>query len=240
MNSVNSQNKIFGVIGGMGPLASAEFLKTIYESSPGEREQEFPIVILYSNPSFPDRTESFLTGKEDVLRDELLKALTLLREMGVSKMVICCVTIHHLLPKLQVVDRQQIISLLDVVFNKVVKTHEKHLLLCSNGTHELGIFQAHPQWCAAKDRIVLPSKSDQEQIHKMIYEVKQNCQISQFIPVLESLLQKYDAHSFIAGCTEVHLLAKHFMSVEAHQTRYGCIDPLTIIAKEIIGAMDEA
>lgn len=238
MNAV--ENKIFGVIGGMGPLASAEFLKTIYESSSGEREQEFPTVILYSNPSFPDRTESFLAGKEDVLQQELIKALNQLREMGVSKTVICCVTIHHLLPKLPADYRQQIISLLDVVFSKVVKSRKKHLLLCSKGTRELGIFQAHPQWNTAKDYIVLPSKSDQHQIHEMIYEVKKNSKISQYLPVLESLLYKYDAHSFIAGCTEVHMLAKHFMLVESHQTQYGCIDPLTIIAKEIIGATDEA
>ena len=44
------KNKVLGVVGGAGPLASAEFTKTIYEFSLGEREQEAPIVLLYSIP----------------------------------------------------------------------------------------------------------------------------------------------------------------------------------------------
>lgn len=47
-----------GVLGGMGPLASAEFLKTIYECSVAGGEQRSPSVIMYSDPTFPDRTEA--------------------------------------------------------------------------------------------------------------------------------------------------------------------------------------
>src|SRR5215510_14138151 len=92
---------VLGVLGGMGPLASAEFAKTIYELS-GEismREQAAPVVLMYSDPAFPDRTEAFLRGETQPLLTRLIKALELLCSMGASQLVICCMTIHYLLPQ---------------------------------------------------------------------------------------------------------------------------------------------
>ena len=45
-----------GILGGMGPLTSAEFLKTIYEVNISGPEQDAPACVLYSDPSVPDRT----------------------------------------------------------------------------------------------------------------------------------------------------------------------------------------
>ena len=43
----------------MGPVASAvaEFVRTVYELAAVELEQDAPVVILYSDPTVPDRTE---------------------------------------------------------------------------------------------------------------------------------------------------------------------------------------
>ena len=43
------KEKILGILGGMGPLASTGFLKTIYEQNlGGGPEQNYPDVILHS------------------------------------------------------------------------------------------------------------------------------------------------------------------------------------------------
>ena len=57
------EREVLGIVGGLGPMASAEFLKTVYEYGIGENEQDAPIVLMYSDPTFPDRTESFLAGE---------------------------------------------------------------------------------------------------------------------------------------------------------------------------------
>ena len=93
---------MLGVLGGMGGLASAEFVKTIYEIS-GEvcaREQAAPVVLMYSDPAFPDRTDAFLRGETQPILTKLIEALELLRNMGASQFVIACMTIHYLLPRL--------------------------------------------------------------------------------------------------------------------------------------------
>ena len=229
-----NNKKILGVVGGLGPLASAEFLKTIYEYSLTEREQDSPIVIMFSDPTFPDRTEQFLQGSYEVLTKQLAEALQRLSKLQVSQIVICCITIHHLLPKLPAELRAPVISLLDVIFDQVVQTRKKHLLVCSNGTRQLEIFQQHEQWELVRDYIVLPTENDQQMIHHdILYQVKKNRDVRKLTTRLEDLLAKYEVGSFIAGCTETHLLTKHFAKSNGNGKHYSCVDPLTIIAQQI-------
>ena len=229
---------ILGIVGGLGPLASAEFLKTIYECSLNGVEQESPLVVMSSDPSFPDRTEAFLRGEHDELLERLVRVLRQLSEMGASKIVICCITIHYLLPLLPPDLHARVVSLLDVIIDQVAQTRKRHLLVCSKGTLRLGLFQNHSHWNLVKDLIVLPEDKDQDEIHfEIIYRIKRKPDVRQFIPCLESLLAKYEVDSFIAGCTEVHLLAKHFLS---SNRSYGCIDPLVIIAKELAAEYTDA
>lgn len=224
-----------GVVGGLGPLASAEFLKTIYERNVPDFEQHAPRVLLLSDPSFPDRTEALLAGKPDELLARLSDSIRQLLDAGASEVVICCMTIHHLLPSLAPELRRRVVSLLDVIFEEVeASPRRKYLLLCSSGTHRLGLFQRHPRWGQVRDRVLLPSDDDQEWIHRdLIYVVKKNRDVREFIPRVASLLEKYGADSFIAGCSEMHLLAKQFGATHGGTAPYDCIDPLTTIADRL-------
>lgn len=228
------KREMLGVLGGMGPLASAEFLKTIYENNIlGQREQQSPKVIVYSDPTFPDRTEALLRGDYEILLDNLIAALYQLCELDVSKIVICCITSHYLLPKLPDELRDRVISLVDIIFKKILERQQKHLLICSTGTRKLEIFQNHILWQFAQDYIILPSEQDQNLIHQMIYYLKVNGEYQKCIPILETLKAKYNVQRMIAGCTEIHLLNKYFKTVTSRQKENDFLDPLTIIAEEL-------
>jgi aspartate racemase len=224
--------KILGVLGGMGPVASAEFLKTIYDYSEGEREQEFPVVFVYSDPTFPDRTDAFLKGEEDVVLRQLEKALKALLQMNASKIVICCMTIHHLLPRLSPDLSEKIISLLDVIAAHLPRTEKKHLLICSSGTRRFRLFENHKDRAVFDRYLIFPSDEDQEWIHRdLIYPIKKSPNPRTVLPLLDSLLEKYGVDSFAAGCSEIHVLSKHLAS-NGRRGKYGCIDPLAIIARQ--------
>ena len=57
--------KILGVLGGMGPAASAEFLKILAEKYPAEKDQDHPVVYMISDPKMPDRGRSIAGEGED-------------------------------------------------------------------------------------------------------------------------------------------------------------------------------
>ena len=235
---MNSQSKqpILGVLGGMGGLASAEFVKTIYEVS-GDlclREQDAPVVLMYSDPAFPDRTEAFLRGETGPLLTRLIDALELLNRMGASQLVIACMTIHYLLPQVPDTLRERIISLTDVIFSSVESLKKKHLVISSRGTIRLELLQRHPHWQQDRDYFVFPSEAEQRQMHDLIYEVKLNRHLLEARLFVETLLARHRVDSFVAACSEIHLLAKQFAPSGPQQRGYGCIDPLAIIARQVV------
>lgn len=224
-----SRDYCLGVVGGMGPLVSAEFLTNIYACGSWTREQDAPRVILYSDPTFPDRTELLLRGEEEPLVRRLGEAVDRLLTAGASEIVIACVTIHRVLPKLPVHLQAPIASLIDRTLAAVAASDEPHLLLCTTGTRRMQLFEGHPQWSAVRDRIVLPSDEDQAAIHELIYRVKSR-QEKDLVAKVTTLLQQYGVRSFVAGCTELHLAASQ---LQASGAGFGFIDPLTLFAQDV-------
>jgi aspartate racemase len=228
---MDHQIKVLGILGGLGPLASAEFLKTIYEHCEGEREQEWPAIMMLSDPSFPDRTEAFVRGEDNLLLERFVKSLRRLREVGAQKTVVCCVTLHHLVPRLSPDLREHVASLVDIVFADLARRGGRHLLLCSNGTRQMRIFQRHPRWESAKNQLVLPEPEDQDRIHyELIYALKRNADPRPKLLLIKALLAKYKVRSFVAGCTELHLIAKQLGDLS-------CIDPLDTLAREVAAGL---
>lgn len=88
-----AHEKILGVLGGMGPLASAQFMLRLTLLTPAERDQEHIPTVLWSDPRVPDRTRGKLAGGEDPL-PWLLRGINGLRQAGCGAIVIPCNTAH--------------------------------------------------------------------------------------------------------------------------------------------------
>ena len=236
---MDKMDKILGILGGMGPLASAEFVKTIYEYNiAGDKEQTAPRIMLNSNPSIPDRTSFLLKGNYDLLLRNLIESAHQLSDLQVSKIVICCFTSHYLLPYLPSNIREKIISLVDVCLQEVWSCKGRHLLLCTNGTYQLKIFQSSELWQMTADNIIIPDEQDQNAIHNMIYQIKVNKQSFDSATIfLKTLMNKYHVNSIISGCTEIHLLNRYIHSQNHQNQEYFdhsiFLDPLMIIATRL-------
>lgn len=227
---------LLGILGGMGPLASAEFLRTIYEFNIVKPEQKAPACILYSEPRFPDRTEAILMGSDVMLIKHLIEAFEKFESLGVSKIVIACITIHYFLPKIPLHMQEKVINLIDVTIEEVLNIKEKHLLLCTHGTIQAKIFQTNKKWNFFKDYILFPIEDEQNKIHNLIYKIKEENTKEALIVYenyLETLSNKYKINNFIAACTEFHIVNKYMMNSDNFNKKYSIIDPLLLIAKNI-------
>ena len=228
------QPKILGILGGMGPLASAEFVKTIYEYNLlGNREQNFPKIILYSDPSFPDRTEVLLHGDNQKFLDLMIKSLYRLCELNATKIIICCITAHYLLPQLPITLREKIICLINITLESVLESQKKYLVICTKATNELKIFQRHPLWQFTQNYLLFPQEKDQIFIHQMIYDLKLNLNLEQYAEKLERLQFLYRVDGLIAGCTEIHLLIKYWQRRSPKPNSTIFLDPLIILAQKL-------
>ena len=216
-----------GILGGMGPLASAEFVRTLYECNLADREQEMPRCVLYSDPTIPDRTEAIRQGTPGPVVDRLEHALAELARLGVDRVVVPCVTAHHFLPQVRPDLRALVVSLVDLALESVVAAGVPHLLFCTDGTRQAGIFQSSPGWPDAEPLVVLPAVDDQHAVHELLYRVKQGDVGEDRIADVDRLLDAYAVDGLIAGCTEMHLLTKQL----AARGGYRIADPLLTVAQ---------
>lgn len=223
---------MLGVVGGLGPVASTAFLRTLYERGTYATEQQAPAVLLYSDPRVPPRSELLLEGRGELLLQWLTDVLERLEQLGSSQIVICCVTIHHLLPQVPERLRSRVLSLLDVIFSALERTQRRHLMVASRGSYQLELFQRHPRAHLLEGRVVLPTEQDQLALYALINRVKVNADLEALARELEGYLERYDVRAFISGCTEIHLLARLPVFSEGNARGYTCIDPLTLIADE--------
>lgn len=224
--------RLLGVLGGMGPLASAEFVSTVYRLNMAEPEQRAPALILRSDPSIPDRTKAILAGDTRELAARLTAALAALAASGAQRIVIACVTVHAVLPEVPEPLRSQVVSLLDLVFDEMRATAGRYVLLATTGTRRARIFERHPRWSEVAGRVLLLDEEDQHLLHESIYRFKQDEPVATHIPWLESLPGKYGAEGLVFGCTELHLFHRS-LARRGGEAPLRIVDPLLIAARDL-------
>lgn len=229
---MGDQGRLLGILGGMGPLASAELVSTIYRLNMVEPEQQAPSLVLHSDPSIPDRTAAILAGDTREIAARLTTALERLVDSGAQKIVIACVTIHHVLPEVPEPLRARVVSLLDLVIDEILAGSGRYVLLATVGTRRARIFERHPRWSEVAGRVCVLDDEDQHRLHEAIYRFKQNEPVEPLIPWLESLPGKCGAEGLIFGCTELHLFRRHLVNRrDAEALRI--IDPLWSVARDL-------
>jgi len=223
--------KVLGILGGMGPLASLAFLRTIYECNlKGATEQSYPSIVLHSLSVVPDRTGSLLNDGGRDLEASLVRNLTSLNAAGVEKIVICCFTSHTLLGRLPKALTGKIVSLVDLTARELGERKEKSLLLASLGSYERRLFDACPEAVLAKEYLVEPEEKDRRFIHGLIYDqLKPGRDVAPVYEAVRGLLDRYGLNSFIAACTEFHLLTRYMDAHALADTAF--VDPLFTIAR---------
>jgi len=233
------RDKVLGILGGMGPLASTAFLKNIYDRNLQDTlEQNYPNVLLHSISAVPDRTNALITHSEDVFSQRLFDHLNRLNMASVSKIVVCCITSHYFLSCVPPEISDKIISLIRVTAHELIKKKAPSLLLATMGAYQKGLFLEPIDTRTARDYIILPSDEDQEFIHKMIYQrLKKGVGSESVYTDVKRLLKKYETDTFIAGCTEFHLLVTYLLSKKIWDVQF--IDPLLTIVDNLEAIMTD-
>ena len=89
-----------GILGGMGPLATADLYRKLILATPATRDQEHLPVVIDADPRVPDRTAA-LRGTGDDPLPALVAGATRLRDAGAEVGLIVCNTAHAFLPALR-------------------------------------------------------------------------------------------------------------------------------------------
>lgn len=218
--------KTLGIIGGMGPLATAYFMELVVRMTDARTDQEHLDILVYNRPSVPDRTAFLLGQSTDDPTPAILEMAQALTGWGAGVLATPCVTAHNFLNVLQPAVSVPILNMVDGV-SAYLKARgvQSAGLLATSGTVHAGIFQrslaAHGIACA------LPDADGQAQVMRFIYQdIKAGRPVDQ--EAFGRVARALDAEVCILGCTELSLIKQAGLP----QGRF--LDALEVLAQEAI------
>ena len=226
--------KTIGILGGMGPEATAYFFGLIIKSTMAKIDQEHIPVVIYSNPEIPPRTDAVL-GKGPSPLPYLLEGVRILKEAGADFIVMPCVTAHYFYDQVMAEVRVPFLHLVDeTVLYALRKKPElkKAGLVASTGTLKSKIF--HEAFAKEGVEIVEPREKEQEQVMDAIFGKEgikagfASGKSQEFIHQTAKELIQRGAEAVIAGCTEIPLVLRD------EDIEVPLIEPLQILAEVAI------
>lgn len=225
-------SRIIGIIGGMGPEATADLYLRITKATKVEKEQDHLRIIIDSNPKIPDRTKAILEKGESPLK-AMIETGKNLEKLGVNVCCLPCITAHYFIDELQENLSFEILNALEEVNFHLKKNYpqKKNIgVLATMGTIKTQLFKKYlPDF-----NIIYPSeKTQREKVMEAIYGnegIKKGYTEGKALSYLEEASKELvgkGAEIIIGGCTEVSLALKaDYISVPF-------IDPMDILAKRV-------
>ena len=137
-----SVGPVLGVLGGLGPAATADFLSKFTEATDASVDQEHIASITYQNPSTPDRSTAILQGGESPL-PALLHGIRFLNGVGVDLIAIPCNSSHHWFDDLVAASEAPIANIVDAVAEQIACDRGAPMalgLLSTDGTAKSGVY----------------------------------------------------------------------------------------------------
>jgi aspartate racemase len=200
--------RTLGVLGGMGPLASAEFMRRLTLLTPATRDQDHIPAILWSDPRIPDRTTARLAGGEDPL-PALTHGLRGLEAAGAGAVAIPCNTAHGWFEGMQAATSLPILHIVDAAADELIRLDVQGGpigLMATAGTLAMGLYQ--DRLAARGFTCLVPTDAEMETlVTPAIAQVKANEVTAAYAPLAEaaSRLIARGARAVVLGCTEIPL-----------------------------------
>jgi aspartate racemase len=223
--------KRLGILGGMGPAASAEYVTRLIQQTPATCDQEHIPFVLWNDPTVPDRSTS-LINRDDLPWEKLKAGVQGLKSAGCDHIVIPCNTAHFWYDRLSQLG-VPITHIVDSVAAELraLKIYSGTIgVIGTKATMSFGLYQSHlgkSGWrCITPgthemDNLVQPAidlikAGDIDTAHDMLLKV-----IDQLLP--------WGVDAIVLGCTEIPLAVK-----ETHYKNVPLINSIDSLVKAAI------
>jgi len=231
---ISMNDKIIGIIGGMGPEATMDFYMKIIKATKVKKDQDHFRVVIDSNSKIPDRTKAILDNGDSPV-PALVETAKNLEKIGAEVGCIPCITAHYFVEEVAKSVNYPILNALEEVcyfVQKEFKSAKKIGVLATTGTIQTGLFDKYLEGY----ELVYPSEiSQQENVMEAIYgEEGIKSGVVEGLPL--DLLMKagneliaQGAEVLVAGCTELSIV------LNENSFSKPLIDPMVVLADSVVG-----
>ncbi len=224
-------DRIIGIIGGMGPEATADFFREIIRLTPAQKDQDHIPVMIYSNPRIPERTRAILQGGEDPT-PYLVESARILSRAGAGILAVPCNTAHYFLPRVRPTVNVPILDMIEETYlhtRAQVGNTSAVGLLATSGTIGSGVYRN--LFARHGVDVLMPAQADQDLIQDAIHMIKADRYDRAHQDTFERIgagLVEAGAQAVILGCTEIPL------AFNVERVRYPVVNATRVLAQAAV------
>ena len=229
---------MLGVLGGMGPLATADFLQKFVKVTPAKSDQDHPEVIVFSNPKIPDRVGPILGTSEVSPLPALIDTAQRLQMFGARVLAMPCHTAHYW--------HAQIAQSISVPFVHIADVTCEEILSMEGGPNKtVGVLATEATLHAQiyQDRFdsfglsyLLPERQEmQRYVLPAIAAVKQvsMTEASKLLTEVVNLMIERGAEVVVLACTELPTV----LDLVDPAIHARCMDATEVLARASVSAL---
>ena len=204
--------KVVGVLGGMGPEATVDFMQRVIRLTPGKDDNDHIRMIVDNNPKVPSRIKAIVDGTGENPAPYLIEMAQGLERHGADFLVIPCNTAHNYYSEISSAVNIPVLNMVELTVKKIVRNQPEIKtvgLLASTALLMTGLFKE-----SLKKReifIIYPSANLQNKVMAAIKKVKAGSFSQEQIKDIQSagdFLIRNNAEAVIIGCTELSVISK--------------------------------
>ncbi|MDY3006278.1 amino acid racemase [Anaerococcus porci] len=220
----------FVILGGMGTLATTNFLNDLNKAYRPDSDQEYLNYIVLNHATIPDRTSFILKKSKENPFEYLKEDIESVDKLNPDFYVITCNTAHFFYDDLQKLTKKPIINMIELVEKKLKELGKDKTigLFATEGSIKSGLFNEVIK--KSKQKVLKSSNELQEMVNTCIYkDVKENGTVNfeRYHKTLEKMMEE-GADYIIIGCTE----ASFINSEDEKRDKYPLIDSEKELVKE--------
>ena len=201
--------RVIGVLGGMGPLATADFYAKLVRLTPARVDQDHPRVIIDGNAAIPDRTEAVF-GRGPDPTPALVETAQNLERAGAQLIVIPCNSAHAFLGAIRAAVSVPVLDITDEVARAAAALTLRPAavgVLATDGTLRMGLYHAALAGCGIA--ALEPDADAQAALMAAIHAVKAGdlgTGVRAAVQQVAAGLVRRGAGAVVLGCTELPLV----------------------------------
>lgn len=203
--------KIPGVLGGMGPEATVDFMAKVIALTPGDKDQDHIHMLVDHNPTVPNRQDAILGEGEDP-GPALADMARRLETAGADFLVVPCNTAYVF--EQAIIDAVDIplVSIIDVTIDAIPDGCSAVGLLATGGCLQAGVYQRGLE--ERQLNALVPTTDELVELMSAVNAIKAgkaNAATGAALLSLAQALIERGAGAIIAGCTEIPLALEQSM-----------------------------
>lgn len=222
--------KTVGVIGGMGPEATVDFLRRLVAKTPARDDADHLHVLVDNNPKIPSRIAALIEGSGEDPAPTLCRMARGLEAQGADFLVMPCNTAHYYLPAIARAIRIPILDMVQLAIAQLADAPRRVGLLASPAVRLVGLYKARMEQAGLE--AVFPDTEHEDRLLRVIKAVKAGKhgdeQQSDYLAVVQHL-HHAGVEALLIACTELSVLVPP-------QPVYRVVDALDVLVEATIAA----